>query len=64
MSVILFIAARFFDQPFHCIALSCLIRVFTSIYRLTDKPIINGNGMAKLRSETNDFLILALHPLF
>lgn len=62
MSVILFIAARFLTS--HSIALSCLIRVFTSIYRLTDKPIINGNGMAKLRSETNDFLITALHPLF
>ncbi|EFO0416483.1 hypothetical protein CI736_15360 [Shigella boydii] len=48
----------------HSIAPPCLIRIFTLIYRLTDKPIINGNGMAKLRSETNDFLILAMHPLF
>ena len=36
----------------HSIALSCLLRVFTSIYRLTDKLFINGNGMAEMRSET------------
>ncbi len=50
MSVILFIAARFLTS--HSIALSCLLRVFTSIYRLTDKLFINGNGMAEMRSET------------
>ncbi|TGB67978.1 hypothetical protein CQJ27_11945 [Escherichia sp. E1130] len=48
----------------HSIALSCLIRIVTLIYRLTDKLIINGNGIAEMRDETNDFLILALHPLF
>ncbi|WP_216080426.1 hypothetical protein, partial [Shigella boydii] len=36
----------------HSIALSCLLRVFTSIYRLTDKLFINCNGMAEMRSET------------
>ncbi|EFN9754926.1 hypothetical protein DWS23_09665 [Escherichia coli] len=48
----------------HSIAPSCLIRIFTLIYRLTDKLFINGNGIAEMRDETNDFLILTLHPLF
>ncbi|PFF97424.1 hypothetical protein CRH02_00875 [Escherichia albertii] len=48
----------------HSIALSCQIRFFILIYTLTDKPIINSNGMVKMRYKTNDFLILALNPLF
>ncbi|EGE0246007.1 hypothetical protein DNC36_07095 [Escherichia coli] len=48
----------------HSIAPSCLIRTFTLIYRLTDKLFINGNGMAKMRSETDAPLLLALNPHF